>query len=177
MRADLSNVSFLHANLYKADFSNANITDMQLDSALSIQNALLTDREPAQDKNLISNGQADCNIALVDNWILQTGNITTMISDKDVSKCHFVLQSYNMGATMLQRTGLPNWDPNVWSYTQAVLSASMSIGVSIQLTGISSTRRIHAQQKLSKCQHTSTDFITSFVYRFDCRQYQPGFRW
>ncbi|CAF1662594.1 unnamed protein product, partial [Rotaria magnacalcarata] len=67
-RANLTDVDFSFANLYNADFADTQITDSELWSALSIRDALLPNGTIARDPNLIKNGEADCNISLVDHW-------------------------------------------------------------------------------------------------------------
>jgi uncharacterized protein YjbI with pentapeptide repeats len=162
-RADLTNVNFSRSNLHETDFNNTKVTDSQLFSALSIRDARLPNGTLARDPNLINNGQADCNISLVKNWKLQTGKVTTEISDDNTSNCHFVLQSYDNGATMSQRISLLNiWDSNIWPYPRAVLSARVGIDVSIQLSGISSIGKTRAQYKISKFKHNSKHFGAFF---------------
>ncbi|CAF3224383.1 unnamed protein product [Rotaria socialis] len=148
--ADLTDVSFLDANLYKANFSETTITDEQLRSALSIQNAVLRNGTLVHDTNLINNGQADCNIPLVNHWTLLTGNIITMKSDNNTSNCRFVLQALNTSASMFQRLNLSKrWNSTSWSYTQVVFSAQMSPNVSIELRGINVNDSVVARQALS----------------------------
>ncbi|CAF4261060.1 unnamed protein product [Rotaria sp. Silwood2] len=119
-----------------ADFTGTNITDGQLRSALSIHGARLPNGTLSHDTNLLNNSQADCNISLVDSWTLKTGNVTTMMSDKNNTNCQFTLQSLAIGATMLQRVNLLNkWDSKSWPYSQAVLSATIpNIPVNAQWT-------------------------------------------
>ncbi|CAF3793996.1 unnamed protein product [Rotaria magnacalcarata] len=149
-RVDLTKVEFTGANLYKADFNGTNITDGQLQSALSIHDALLQDGTLAQDRNLIDNGQADCNISLIDSWTLECGNVTTIESDANHTNCLFALQSILIGATMWQRINLSDkWDSSSWPYSEALLTANMSSGVSIDLRGIKNDSSISANQKLS----------------------------
>ncbi|CAF1371325.1 unnamed protein product [Rotaria magnacalcarata] len=149
IETDLVNVSFLDANLYKANFSKTKITDRQLQSALSIQNAVLRNGTLARDTNLINNGQADCNIPLVNHWTLLTGNIITMKSDNTTSNCRFVLKALHASASMFQRLNLSTrWNSASWSYTQVVFSAQMSSNVSIELRGININDSVVARQAL-----------------------------
>lgn len=164
--ANLTNVDFSGANLYKVDFTNTKVTGSQLQNALSIQDVKLPDGTLAIDANLIKNDQADCNISVVNSWTLEKGNITTLRSDTNSTDCWFTLQSLATGAAMLQRVDLSKkWDSNTWSYSQAILTARMSTGVTIQLRGISSSNIILARETLSKFQYASTDCRTSFVFR------------
>jgi len=167
-QADVNNVDFSSANLYKTDFTRTHIKERQLESALSIQYAVLPNGTLAHDSNLIHNGQADCNISLVDSWILQDGNVTTVMTDTHTSNCQFILQSFTLGATMSQRVDLSNkWDSNSWPHSTAILSASMSSGVSIQLIGINNDGLAVVQQTLSKFQYISISVGTSSIYRLD----------
>jgi uncharacterized protein YjbI with pentapeptide repeats len=157
--ADLTNVNFTLANLHSSDFSNTVITDSQLRSALSIRDARLPNGTLLLDPNLVKNGQADCNVSLLDKWKLQIGNVTTVMSDDDKSNCHFALQSFDIGATMWQRINLSNTlNYTFWSHSQAVLKARMGIDVNIQLRGVSSTGQIITQQNFSKFKCTINQF-------------------
>ncbi|CAF3348588.1 unnamed protein product [Rotaria socialis] len=160
--ADLTNAIFADANLYSAQFQYARITDMQLQSTLSIQDAILPNGTRAQDRNLINSGHADCKISPVDNWALLTGNVITAMSSINDTNCQFMLQTFATGATMMQRVNLSNkWDPNTWPHSQAVLSANMGSNVFIQLRGIDGIGHTHSQQKLNSTQR----FVSSTLNR------------
>ncbi|CAF4825849.1 unnamed protein product [Rotaria socialis] len=133
--ADLTNTNFSLANLNKADFAGTKVTRSQLESALSIQDALLPNGTRVRNPNLIKNGYADCNTSLLLSWVLTHGSITTMKTETDFNNCHFALQSNNVGASMYQKVGLAHWDPGFWKYSLAVLDAKMTNGVSIELNG------------------------------------------
>ncbi|CAF0923507.1 unnamed protein product [Adineta steineri] len=134
--ANLNNVTFSRANLYKVDFSGSDVADEQLQSAFSIHDSILSNKTHSRDMNLITNGDANCKTSLVDPWVLQTGNINTVLFNKSDTDCRFVLQSLTTGATMLQRVDLSSkWDFRSWPHSEAVLTASMSTGVCIQLKG------------------------------------------
>lgn len=144
--ADLITTNFAGANLYKADFSHSTITDSQLRSALSIQDAILPNGTLANDKNLIKNGEADCNISLAKDWILLRGTVVTSISDKGNGNCWFGLHSFTTGANMSQRVNLlDKWDSVSWPYSKAVLTAYMSTNVFLMLRGIDANGQIIMQ--------------------------------
>ncbi|CAF0973140.1 unnamed protein product [Adineta steineri] len=146
--SDLNNVNFSEANLYKVDLTNAKITEKQLQSAISIHEALLPNGTLAHDSNFLNNGQTGCNMSFGDNWILHKGNITTEISHIDPNNCYFFLRSYNNGAIMSRRVDLTKSDLESWPHSQIVLSANMSIGVSIQLKVTNSTEDINIHPRL-----------------------------
>ncbi len=134
--AELSNANFSLANLQNADFTNTNITDSQLQSALSIRNAKLPNGTLGRGQNLVKNGDANCNISLVDHWKVQNGNITVMPSKEDRDECQFTLQSFATGAIMSQRITLVGiWDSSFWRYSKVELQGHMSSGVSMELSG------------------------------------------
>jgi len=134
--AALSDANFSLANLEKADFANTTITDGQLQSALSIRNAKLPNGTLGQGRNLVKNGDANCNISLVEHWKVQNGSITVMPSQEDGSQCQFTLQSLATEAIMSQRIDLVGiWDSSFWWYSNVELQAHMSNGVSIELSG------------------------------------------
>jgi uncharacterized protein YjbI with pentapeptide repeats len=134
--ATLSNASFSLANLQDADFTNTTITDSQLQSALSIRNAKLPNGTLGQGRNLVKNGDANCNISLVDNWEVQNGNIMVVPSKEDGSQCQFTLQSFATGAIMSQRITLVGiWDSSFWIFSNVELQAHMSNGVCMELSG------------------------------------------
>ncbi len=164
----LVNVSFTGTNLYKADFNNTRMKGTELQNALSIQDAVLPNGTLASDTNLINNGQADCNISPFDSWTLKNGNITSTMSDQNSNDCQFNLQSFPIRASMFQRIDLSGkWDSKVWPYSQAVLSARMTIGVSIHLKAINSKGEIRAKGNSSKFQYHRIDYCSSFIYRFN----------
>lgn len=152
--ADLTNVSFHGANLHKTDFIGTNISDEQLHSALSIQDAMLPNGTRSHDTNLIMNGQADCHIPLADNWKSEKGDVNIEMSEEknnSNTNCQFTLKSTASEATMLQRVNLSNkWDSSSWPYSQAILSARMSKGVTIQLTGMNADGAVSGRQITSK---------------------------
>ncbi|CAM2707641.1 unnamed protein product [Rotaria socialis] len=150
VRSSLSYIDFSDANFYKANFTGANITESQFESALSIQDATLPNGTLAHDMNLIENGQADCNINLTLSWTLKNDDVFTVSSDKDNYNCKFTLKPNRTRATISQRVNLSNkWSLTFWPNSHVVLSASMSIGVSIQLRVISSIGPVWTVGKLS----------------------------
>ncbi|CAF4106811.1 unnamed protein product [Rotaria magnacalcarata] len=149
-QATLSQVNFSRANLYKTNFTGANMAKSELDNTLSIQDAILTNGIRGHDENLISNGQADCNISHISGWTVSNGNITSVISNSSNSNCQFTFQSLSTGATMYQRVNLSDkWDSNFWPYSQAVLSAKMSVGISMELKGIKNDHSVSSKETLS----------------------------
>ncbi|CAF0856568.1 unnamed protein product [Adineta steineri] len=163
--SDLNNVDLSDANLYKVDLTNAKITEKQLQSAISIHEALLPNGTFAHDRNFINNGQTDCNMSFSNNWILHKGNITAKISHIDPNNCYFFLRSYNIGAIMSRRVDLTKWDSESWPHSEVILSANMSIGVSIQLKVTNSTNDINTHPRLN-----STGTNISFALKNDIRE-------
>ena len=149
-----------------ADFTDTNISDKQLRSALSIQDALLPNGTRAQDKNLINNGQADCNIPLIDSWELERDAVTVELSNKNNNtNCQFTLKSLATEATMVQRVNLSEkWDSSSWPYSQAILSARMSVGVSIQLKGVNTYGTVSGRQTLSEFQCISIYAVVQCIF-------------
>jgi hypothetical protein len=89
-----------------------------------------------QGRNLVKNGDANCNISLVDNWEVQNGNIMVVPSKEDGSQCQFTLQSFATGAIMSQRITLVGiWDSSFWIFSNVELQAHMSNGVCMELSG------------------------------------------
>lgn len=151
----MTNTDFSDANLYETIFSNTTITDQQLKSALSVQDTLLPNGTRSHGKNLISNGKANCNISRTSSWILRNGNIMMVLSNHTSSYCEFILPLGSTGATIYKRIELSNhWNSILWPYSQVVLRANISTGVSMELNGISSDDHIIAQQTLSKFRDT-----------------------
>ncbi|CAF4029351.1 unnamed protein product [Rotaria magnacalcarata] len=149
-QAKLNHFNFSRANLYKTDFTGTNISESELKDALSIQDAVLSNGTPVHDENLISNGQADCNISHISGWTVSNGNITSVISNSSNSNCQFTLQSLSTGAAMYQRVRLSDkWDSNLWAYSEAVLSAKMSVGVSMELKGLQKNKSVSSKETLS----------------------------
>ena len=132
--ANLSKAYFFHANLENADFTNSTITDEQLRSAVSIRNAKLPNGTRGEARNLIKNGNADCNTPLADHWYIEKGDTAVVISKTDPSQCQFSLQSASIGANMSQQIDLTRvWDATLWRNSSVELQAQMSRGVSIEL--------------------------------------------
>jgi uncharacterized protein YjbI with pentapeptide repeats len=141
--ATLSNANFSLANLQNADLTNTTISDSQLQSALSIRNAILPNGTLGQGRNIVKNGVANCNISLADHWKVQNGNITVMPSKEDRSECQFTLQSIPTGAIMSQQMDLLDiWDSSFWTSSNVELQAHMSSGVSMKLSGKDSNGRV-----------------------------------
>jgi uncharacterized protein YjbI with pentapeptide repeats len=149
--AALNNANFSFANLQKVDFTNTIITDSQLQSALSIRNAILPNGTLGRDQNLIQNGDANCNIPLVSHWQVQNGNIAVMVIEENRNECQFSLQSLATGAMMYQRINLvPIWDSSFWKDSRVELQAHMSSGVSIELSGKARNRTVVKKEVTSK---------------------------
>ena len=164
-KASMNSVNFSLANLGKADLSGTGITERQLWSALSIQDAHLSNGTYARDPNLVENGQAHCNISLLTSWKLQTGDVRVVLFDKNTSNCHFALKSHTKGAIMWQCIDPPNLSKlHLYPNSKLVLSARMSVGVSIQLSGRTLTERIVARNNLSKCWCYSNQIIGYVLY-------------
>ncbi|CAM4827834.1 unnamed protein product [Rotaria magnacalcarata] len=146
----LIQADFSDANLYKVDFNGAVMRDIQLESAVSIQDAVLPNGVSVHDENLIKNGQPDCNTSLMISWTLRNVNVTAIMSNKGERKCQFTLQSLSSGANMYQRVNLSEkWNSSSWSYSQAILRANMSIGISMQLRGFDNNNQVLARQTLN----------------------------
>jgi uncharacterized protein YjbI with pentapeptide repeats len=134
--ATLTEANFFLANLENVDFTNSTITDNQLQSALSIRHAKLPNGTIGKGRNLVKNGDANCNISLVNHWQVEIGNIAMVVFKNDRNQCQFSLQSVATGATMSQRIFLVDiWDSSFWKYSNVELEAQMSNGMSIELIG------------------------------------------
>lgn len=132
--AELNKANFSFANLREVDFTNSTITDDQLKTALSIRDAKLPNGTVGRGRNLVQNGDPNCNTSLVDHWHVQNGSIIVVFSKDNRSKCHFSLQSPTTKAMMSQRIDLRHiLDSYFWKYASAELQADMSGGVSIEL--------------------------------------------
>ena len=141
--AHLAEVNFSRANLWNADFTNTTITERQLQSALSIRNAKLPNGTLGRVRNLIKNGDANCNIPVVDLWHVQNGKITVIPSKKNANDCQFVLNSYEIGAMMWQRINLVKiWDADVWPDSNVELHFHRSSEVSIELHALNNNGTI-----------------------------------
>jgi uncharacterized protein YjbI with pentapeptide repeats len=161
---ELTTVNFSNANLQNTTFTKIKLTQEQLRSALSIRDAQLPDGTLGRDPNLIKNGEADCNSFRAESWELKIGNVTVTISEKNRNNCYFVLQSYAIGAVMVQRISLSKvWDSHIWSYSKAVLNAQMGDGVSIYMKGMDSSEKILTQGNSSKFKYLDYHFVHSFV--------------
>ncbi|CAF1334317.1 unnamed protein product [Rotaria magnacalcarata] len=124
-QAKLNHLNFSRANLYKTDFTGTNIGKSELENALSIEDAVLSNGTLVHDANLINNGQGDCNIPLINGWTLGSGNVTKLMSNRSNSNCQFTLESLSTEAAIYQRVNLSDkWDSSSWPYSQAVLMSS-----------------------------------------------------
>jgi uncharacterized protein YjbI with pentapeptide repeats len=147
--ADLTKVNFTGANLRNADLTNTTITDRQLQSARSIRNAKLPNGTLGRARNLIKNGDANCNITSLHPWHVQNGSIAVVASKKNLNDCQFVLQSNEISATMSQRINLMNvWDSTLWTDSTVELHLYNSSGVSVELNGLDKNGTV-IQKKLS----------------------------
>ena len=145
--ADLTGVQFHLTNLLKADFTNATVNENQLNNALSIRDAMLPNSTIARYPNLIQNGEANCNISLVENWKLQSGEIMSKVENNN--NCHFVLQSLNSGAVMSQILNVPSTcNSDFWTHCQVFVRANMGSNVFIQLRELNASKQILNQLSL-----------------------------
>lgn len=151
MAATFINVNFSEANLQNADFSNTALMQDQLQSALSTRDARLPNGSLFRNSNLIGNGYAQCNLSVSSQWKMRTGNITIGASKDQINECHFVLQSYDIGAIMWQRISLANSPKSYFDFhLKGVLNARMSLGVSMRLSAIEETENVVSEKNLSK---------------------------
>ncbi len=135
--ADLTDVSFYGANLRNADFTNTTITDGQLESARSIRNAKLPNGTLGHGRNMIKNGDANCNITSLHPWHVHNGSIAVVPSETNPNDCRFILQSNVTSATMSQRISLVNvWDSTLWMSSTVELFVYNSSGISTKLFGL-----------------------------------------
>jgi uncharacterized protein YjbI with pentapeptide repeats len=142
--------NFSLANLQNTDFTNSTITDSQLQSALSIQNAKLPNGTLGLGRNLVKNGDANCNISLADHWQVENGTVGIVATTKDPSQCQFGLQSVATGAIMSQRIALIGiWD-SFWLTSNVELQAQMSNGVSIELISKNNNGTVYDRQIASE---------------------------
>lgn len=148
---DFNQVNFSFANLQSSDLLHTNMVAEQLRSAISFRNARINKTLNMSESNLIQNGDVNCHIPLFKYWTLQLGQINIEISKENKSNCYFALQSYDTGAIMFQNVDISNkWDCNSWPRSEIVLSANMSMNVSIELRQIDDRHQIHSRKYLSK---------------------------
>lgn len=165
--ASVKGTDFSHANLYGAIFTNTSIIGEQLESALAIQDAVLPDGTQVLDKNLIDHGDNNCNISHANGWILRNGSLTAIVSNNSNGYCNFTLQTNSTEAIICKRVDLSKkWDSTAWSYSQAILRANMSKGVSMELKGINSNGHILARQTLGNFDSANYDKHISSICRF-----------
>lgn len=165
--SNIKGIQLLGATLYNATFKNVNVKTAQLKSALSIQDVVLSNRTRIQDKNLINNGEHNCNISHINGWTLRSGNVTTLKVGQYNDFCEFTLQSISTNATIYQRVNLSNkWNSTLWPYSYTVLRADMSTGLSMELRAINSTNHVVDYQALSELKYVTHASDISFIYRF-----------
>ena len=134
--AVLNKSNFTLANLQKVDFTNTTIDDSQLQSALSIRDAILPNGTLGRGQNLVRNGDANCNVTLTKEWQVQTGSIAATTSKENRNECQFSLQAPQTEGMMSQQVVLAQfWDSSVWTNSTVELKANMSSGVSIEMSG------------------------------------------
>ncbi len=165
--AMLSKANFFLANLENVDFTNSTITDDQLQSALSIRNAKLPNGTLGLGRNLVKNGDANCNISLGNHWQVEIGNIAVVVFKNDRNQCRFSLQSVTTGAIMSQRIALVDiWDSSFWPYSYVELQAQISSAVSIELIGKNRNDIVVDKCIASKCYILLIDDMFIFISRF-----------
>ena len=139
----LSGSNFTLANLQKVDFTNTTIDDSQLQSALSIRDAILPNGTLGRGQNLVRNGDANCNDTLTKEWEVQNGSIAVVISKENRNECQFSLQSLATEGTMSQQIVLAEfWDSSIWDKSAVELKANMSSGASIEMSGQNNNRTV-----------------------------------
>ena len=122
-QAILRNVTFNLALLSGADFTQANlkdarITDGQLQSLLSIADAVLPNGSMGKNKNLVRHGQASCNETngTISNWMVN-GSLGIESHD-NASSCAFRAGSVN--ATMQQRIDIRRYERMIQKHASSV---------------------------------------------------------
>jgi uncharacterized protein YjbI with pentapeptide repeats len=165
--ATLIEANFFLTNLENTDFTDSTITDDQLQSALSIRNAKLPNGTIGKGRNLVKNGDANCNISLGNHWQVEIGNIAVVVFRNDRNQCRFSLQSVATGAIMSQRIALVDiWDSSFWTFSNVELGAQISNGVSIELIGKKSNDIVVDRRIASKCCILLIDDMFIFISRF-----------
>lgn len=117
---NLTMVDFTLANLQDLDFRSTRISNEQLISALSIQDARLRNGTLGQDRRLAFH--------------------------TDSTKCRFALQSDDTDMILSQSINLADfWNSDLWPYSFVTLNVRTGVNVSIQLNGVSSNGKISSQ--------------------------------
>jgi hypothetical protein len=147
----LTRANLFLANLENTDFTNSTIADNQLQSALSIRNAKLPNGTLGLGRNLVKNGDTNCNISLVNHWQVEIGNIAVVVFKNDRNQCRFSLQSITTGAIMSQRIFLVDiWNSSFWTRSSVELQAQISSAVSIELISKTSNKTVVDRRIASK---------------------------
>ena len=145
--------------------SKTNITDRQLQRALSIRNAKLPNQTLGQGRNLLKNGDANCGIPLQDHWQVINGSILVMTSNTNQTQCQFFLRSTTIGAAMSQKISLVDvYDASFWINSGIELRAEMSDGVSIELVSKNNDHLVLEKYVAGKCYHLVIDDRWFFGY-------------
>lgn len=150
INASLIFSAYDNAVFYETNFKNAQMTRVYLKNAWALDSVVLPNRTIVN-TNLLMNNITDCGKFLDKYWVIKTGNISVSVSMGNPKNCRIVLRSHDTGATLFWRTKLSEkWDFSRWSYSRGVLSARMSLGVSLQLNGINSEGLILDTDTLGK---------------------------
>ena len=141
--ATLNGTNFTLTNLQKVDFTNATIDDSQLQSALSIRDAILPNGTLGRDHNLVRNGDPNCNITITKHWQVRTGSIAVVASKENLNECQFSLKSPATEGIMSQQIVLVEfWNSSIWTNSTVELKANMSGGVLIEMSGQNNNRTV-----------------------------------
>lgn len=144
----ITSINFTGANLRMAIFSNTEISNEQLQSALSIEHIKLSDGSFGQDSNLILNGDPICNTSLKNNWkISEHDAILIAPSKANQTHCMFIRDSKS--ETIITMTQIYNMtkraDFTYWNKSRVILTARLSSKIKIFLIGIMNGKRITNQ--------------------------------
>ncbi|CAF1430342.1 unnamed protein product [Adineta steineri] len=86
----------------------------------------------------------------MNSWSVLVGNVDVAFSAQYKNECNIALRSNESKAIILQNILLANiWDPYLWPSSYALLTARLSVGVSIELIGITRNGTIRNQQTLN----------------------------
>ena len=150
--------SFFGANLQKAEILCGSLTDhmakSEMKAIVSIHGAKICTKHH-RDPNLIENGHFACNISVKDKWSLLIGNVQVAFSNQYKNECYITLLPNESKAIISQNISLTNiWDTELWPYSHSLLHAHMSVGVSIELIGMSLNGTIlnkHTRSEYENC--------------------------
>lgn len=128
----LENINFNQANLFSSVFKNTSVLLMsETNQELSVHLVELNNGTIIKDRNLLVNGDADCNSSYPMHWTILKGIVNVGALNSFSNNCYFIVRNNESIASIKQTLDISGWDRNRWPKSELLVTAVMSEGVKV----------------------------------------------